>query len=172
MLELKRTFNFSEDALIEPIHCKNSWRLLEGDNKTMPKFLPNLTIPGEHRTKRKQNQNRKPIKEKKKKLSFTLCYHTFENPFLFLITLPLSLSSPQLQTWHNNIQNFLWHHIKVNIFPWNKICRKRFHPNLSQFLSYQLPKIYLHFQDKKIFNETSDLNPSQLSCFFYTLSSI
>ena len=29
-----------------------------------------------------------------------------------------------------------------------------FHTNFSQLLSYQLPKIYLHFQNKKIFNET------------------
>ena len=27
-------------------------------------------------------------------------------------------------------------------------------PNLSLLFTYQLPKIYLHFQNKKIFNET------------------
>ena len=101
--------------------------------KTMSRFLPNLTIPCEHHTK--QNQNRKRIKEKKHNIFFTLCHHTFENPFLFLITLLLSTSSPQLQPRHHNIDNFLQHHIIVNIFPWNKICENPFHPNPSLHFS-------------------------------------
>ena len=54
--------------------------------------------------------------------------------------------------WYNNIKKFLWHYIIVNILPWNKIFQTPFHPN-PFLLSNQLPKIYLHFQNKKIFNE-------------------
>ena len=43
--------------------------------KTRSKFLPNLTIPGEHHTEERQNQNRKRIGRK----NVTLCHHTFEN---------------------------------------------------------------------------------------------
>ena len=43
--------------------------------KTTSRFLPNLTIPGEQLTKRKQNQNRKWIEVKKH--FFTLSHHTF-----------------------------------------------------------------------------------------------
>ena len=48
-----------------------------------------------------------------------------------------------------NIDKFLQHHIIVNIFSWNKICWNPFHPNASLLFSDQLPKIYLHFQNKK-----------------------
>ena len=75
----------------------------------------------------------------------------FWDPFLFplLITLPLSPSSPQLQPGHHNIDNFLRHHIIVNIFPWNKLCQKSLHPNTSLLFYHQLPKIYFHFLNKK-----------------------
>ena len=75
----------------------------------MSRFLSNLTIPGKHHTERKQNQNRKQIGREKTKYFFTLCHHTFKNPFLllFFITVPLSPSSPQVQPRQYNIDNFL-----------------------------------------------------------------
>ena len=50
---------------------------------------------------------------------FTLCHQPLKNTFIlpFQITVPLSPSSPQLQSRHHNIDNFLRHHIIVNIFP-------------------------------------------------------
>ena len=54
-----------------------------------------------------------------------------------------------LQPRHHNADNFQYHHIIVNIFPWPKICRNPFHPNTSLLFSYQFPKIYHHFENKK-----------------------
>ena len=53
------------------------------------------------------------------------------------------------QTRYHNIDNFLPHHIIVNIFSWNKICQNPFLPNPSQLFSYLLPKIYLHFHSPR-----------------------
>ena len=88
---------------------------------------------------------------KKKRKHFFHCapsyfWKSFPFPYHFNLLAP---SSPQLQPRHHNIDNFLWHHIIVNIFPWNKICQNPFHSNPSQLFSYQLPKICLYFQNKK-----------------------
>ena len=87
----------------------------------------------------------------KKQYFFTLCHHIFVNPFLFLflITLPLSPSLPQLQPRHHNIDNFLQHPIVGNIFLWNKICQNSLTSKPSPTCSYQLRKINLHFQNKE-----------------------
>ena len=50
--------------------------------KSTSGFLPNLTKPDEHHTEWKQNQNKKTRIGKKS--FFTVCHHTFENPFFLL----------------------------------------------------------------------------------------
>ena len=140
--------------------------------KTTSRFLSKITILGKHHIKRKLNQNRKQSEI----FFFTLCHHTFENRFLFLflITSPLSPSSPQLQPRHHNIDNFLRHHIIVNIFPWNKIWQNPFHLNLSLLFSYQLPKMYLQFQNQKLWWNLIHLTLilSQVFCYHYAPSTI
>ena len=137
--------------------------------KTTSRFLPNFTIPSEHHNKRKQCQNRKWIGTRKSKTFFSLCHHTFENLFLlpFLITLPLSPFSPQLQPRHYNIDNFRWHHIIVNIFPRNKLCQNHFIPKPSLLFSYQLPKI--HFHNKKNLMKLDTFDFKSLSSFLLQL---
>ena len=76
VLELKHTFKFSQVTLIKPIHRKKipkttriCGNLQNKPYKTTSRFLPNFTMPGEHHTERKQNQNWKRIK----KNIFSLC---------------------------------------------------------------------------------------------------
>ena len=150
---------FSQVTLIKPIYGKTSRRLRESAviSKTkhlkqrpgfyqISPYLSNIIL-NENKIKIEKGWRKKT--KKTQKHLFTLCNHIFENPFLFLITLPLSPSSPQLPPRHHNIDKFQEHHIIINIFPWNKMCRNHFHPNPSLPFSYQLPKIYLQFQNKK-----------------------
>ena len=109
---------FFPSHLIKPIHYKKPRILIESavisetnQIKTTFQFLPNLTIPGEHHAKRKQNENRKQLE--KHFLNSVLPYfwkffpyHFTSNPF-----------SPQLPSIHYNLRKFLRHHIIVNIFP-------------------------------------------------------
>ena len=93
--------------------------------KTTSRFLQNLTIPGKNHTEWIQNPNRKWIGEKKF-FFFTLCHHTFENPFLlvFLIICLLALPHPNYNPYTHNIDTFLWHHIIVNIFSIKQVMPK------------------------------------------------
>ena len=100
--------------------------------KTTSRFLPNLTTPGKYHTEQKQNQNRKRIG--KNFFFFTLCHHTFENPFLllFLIICLLALPHPNYNP-DSTINNFLWHHIIVNIISIRQVMSK---PFFTQTLPY------------------------------------
>ena len=111
------------------------------------------------------NQNRKRIGKKKKNsslcaiillriLSFSFLYHFTSYP-----------SSPQLQPRQHYRDNFLLHHIIVNIFPWNKICQNLFHLNPSPLFSYQLPKIYLPFQNEKSLMKPDEFDFRSLPTF-------
>ena len=157
MLEFKHILEFSQATLIKSIHYKKLkkttriWCHFQNKPyKTTSRFLQDITIPGEHHTQGKQNQNGKRIE--KKQIFFILCLNTLENPFLcfFLTTLPLNTSSPQLQPRHHNIDNFLRHHIIVNIFPWNKLCQKPFHANPSLLFLISSLKSISTFKTKNL----------------------
>ena len=109
-----------------------------------------------------------------KKTFFTLCHHSFENPFLlpFLITLPLPLSSPQLQPRHHNRDNFLWHHIIVNIFSMEQVMPKHLSHKPSLTFSYQLPKIYLHIRNKQSLIKHYIFDLNSLPAFLLQLYSL
>ena len=107
--------------------------------KTTSRILSDLTIPGEHHTTRKQDQNRKRIKK-------TFLHHTFENSFLITFSSPFSLPWPQR---HHIIDRVLRHHLIVNIFWRNKICRNPFLSTLFYFFPTSSLKL-----SQKIFNET------------------
>ena len=100
-------------------------------------------LTGEHHTERTQNQNRKRIG---KKNVFSLCATIHLRIFSFCLSLSLcllALSSPKLQPRHHNIDNFLRHHIIVNIFPSNKLYQNPVYSNPPDFfLIYSLKSIF------------------------------
>ena len=63
----------------------------------------------------------------------------------------------------------LWHHIIVNISLWNKIYQNTFHQNPPLLFSYQLPKIYLHFQNKKSLMKIDTIDFKSLLAFLQQL---
>ena len=73
-----------------PTNYKNLRLFPKKTYKTTFRILLDLTIPREHRTTRKQYQNRKLIKTRH---FSTLCHHTFENAFLINFSIFLLNSS-------------------------------------------------------------------------------
>ena len=133
MLELKNSFNFSQAALIKPIHGKTSRRLQESvvilnkPYKTTTRFLTNLITPGEHHIERKQNQNIKWIGKKKAFFQSvpTYFWKSFVQTILTANTCEFkSHGIHQLQPRHHNIDNFLRHHIIGNIFSMKQVMPK------------------------------------------------
>ena len=139
---IKQTFNFPKPSWSNPYITKNPEKLLESAVisktnyiKQCPSFYQISLYPANHRTKQKQNQNRKWIE---KTLFFTLCHHTVENSFL--ITLPQALTHPNYQPRHHNTDKFLWHHISSQYLSMKQHMLKPFHLTLPELFSYQLPR--------------------------------
>ena len=100
---------------------------------------------GEHQTKRKQNQNRKQIE--KTFFHSVLPYFLKSFPFPFPYHFTSSPYPPQLQPRHHHIDNFLQHHIIVNIFLMKQDMSKPLSSKPFHTFSNQLPKIYLHLKN-------------------------
>ena len=79
---------------------------------------------------------------RKTKHCFTLCHHTFEN--LFLIPLPQALPYPNYHQDTTIYTNFYHSTLKSLSFH-----ETRYVETPSLLFSYQFPKIYLPFQNKK-----------------------
>ena len=121
LLELQHTFDLSQATLIKPTHSKTSRRLLESaviSKRNHIKQRPGFYQISPYLANIILNENKIKM-ENGSEFFFTLCHHTFENPFffVFLIILPMNPFPPQLQPRHDNIDNFLRQHIRVNIFP-------------------------------------------------------
>ena len=114
--------------------------------KTASRFLPNLTIHGEHHTE--QNQNRKWIN--KNNIFFTLCHHTFENPFLLLLLITLSLSPFSPQYWQFSVTSHYSQYLSMK----QVIPKPLSHKLFPYFFLINSLKSVSTFKTKIFFNET------------------